>query len=194
VLLNIFKAGAMVQVASTSNPAYVNQPIDFTATITSQVPVLDGSEVDFFKGTTFIGSATTSSGAATLTGISFPSSGARTITANFSGDIYHNAGSGTLSQAVRRYPTTTVVESNLNPSNVGQTVTFTATVTSSGPVPTGSVQFFQNGSLVATVALSGGTTDFFENIQPIGNEDNYGKLPRGFSVRPEFFGTDHADR
>jgi len=53
--------------------------------------------------------------------------------------------------------TTTAVVSSLNPSLVGQSVTFTATVT--GTTPTGTVQFRDGGvSLGAPVALAGGGT------------------------------------
>jgi virginiamycin B lyase len=55
--------------------------------------------------------------------------------------------------------TTTGVVSSLNPSNVGQSVTFTATVTGSGP--TGRVQFKDGaGNLGAAVTLSGGSDRF----------------------------------
>jgi Bacterial Ig-like domain (group 3)/IPTL-CTERM motif len=50
--------------------------------------------------------------------------------------------------------TTTVVISSLNPSLVGQTVTFTATVT--GTTPTGTVQFFDGVVSLGTGTLAGG--------------------------------------
>jgi hypothetical protein len=52
--------------------------------------------------------------------------------------------------------TTTAVSSSVNPSDFGQSVTFTATVTASAGTPTGSVQFKDNGSnLGAAVSLNG---------------------------------------
>jgi Bacterial Ig-like domain (group 3)/FG-GAP-like repeat len=171
VLLNILKVGATVQVVSSINPALINQPFDVTATITSQVPIPDGSEVDFFSSGSLLGSGTTTSGVATVSGISFPTNGAHNITAKYAGDIYHNAGQATMTETVKRYPTTTTVISSLNPSNAGQNVTFTATVTSSGPsVPTGSIQFFQNGSLVGTVALSAGMANFSKTFTQSGTK------------------------
>ncbi|HYG80050.1 MAG TPA: Ig-like domain repeat protein, partial [Pyrinomonadaceae bacterium] len=53
--------------------------------------------------------------------------------------------------------TTTTVASNANPSVYGQTVTFTATVTSAGGTPTGTVQFFDGATSLGTSTLSGGT-------------------------------------
>ena len=52
----------------------------------------------------------------------------------------------------------TVVASNLNPSTVNQSVIFTATVSSSGGTPTGSVSFSDNGSPIGactSLALNG---------------------------------------
>jgi predicted outer membrane repeat protein len=57
-----------------------------------------------------------------------------------------------------KYDTTTSVASSLNPSIYSQAVTFTATVTSSVGTPTGSVQFYADGSPFGSpVTLSGGT-------------------------------------
>ena len=53
-------------------------------------------------------------------------------------------------------PTTTSVTSSVNPSNFGQSVTFTAVVASTGGTPTGTVQFKANGvDLGDPIALTG---------------------------------------
>jgi hypothetical protein len=52
--------------------------------------------------------------------------------------------------------TSTFVASSLNPSVYSQSVTFTATVTSSSGSPTGSVTFYDGASVLGTAALSGG--------------------------------------
>ena len=55
------------------------------------------------------------------------------------------------------FTTTTSVSSSVNPSEFGQSVTFTATVSSSGGAPTGSVQFKDGGAnLGAAQTLNGG--------------------------------------
>jgi Bacterial Ig-like domain (group 3)/Calx-beta domain len=59
---------------------------------------------------------------------------------NFSGS------SGTGPLTVAQAASTTAVSSSVNPSEFGQSVTFTATVTSSGGTPTGTVQFKDGGS------------------------------------------------
>ena len=54
--------------------------------------------------------------------------------------------------------TSTTLTSSQNPSLSGQSVTFTATVSSAGA--TGTVQFFDGNRSLGTVALSGGTATF----------------------------------
>jgi len=56
--------------------------------------------------------------------------------------------------------TSTAVTSSLNPSTYGQSVTFTATVTSSGGTPTGSVTFKNGSATLGTRALSSGKATF----------------------------------
>ena len=48
--------------------------------------------------------------------------------------------------------TTTTVTSSVNPSNLNQSVTFTATVTSTAGTPTGTVQFKDDGTNLGCAA------------------------------------------
>src|SRR2546421_384066 len=59
------------------------------------------------------------------------------------------------------FPSATTLISSLNPSALGQAVTFTATVTSSATgTPTGTVTFQDGASALGTGTLSGGTATF----------------------------------
>jgi hypothetical protein len=57
-------------------------------------------------------------------------------------------------------PTTTSLFSSLNPSTFGQSVTFTANVSSANGTPTGTVEFRDGGVLIGTATLSGGVATF----------------------------------
>jgi Zn-dependent metalloprotease len=57
-------------------------------------------------------------------------------------------------------PTTTTLTSSLNPSLVGQSVTFTATVSGSGGTPTGTVTFKDGATTLGSPALAGGVATF----------------------------------
>jgi hypothetical protein len=65
--------------------------------------------------------------------------------------------------------TTTALTSSLNPSQVGQSVTFTATVTSSSGTPTGSVTFLDGATVLGTAGLSGGVATFTTSTLTLGS-------------------------
>src|SRR5205814_1032967 len=68
----------------------------------------------------------------------------------------HTGSTGALTQMVNRASTTTAISSSVNPSTVGQSVVFTATVSSSAGVATGSVTFSDGSTVLGTVALFNG--------------------------------------
>ena len=117
--------------------------------------------VTFKAGTTILGQGTVSNGQATLN-YSFTSPGQTSIVAIYSGDsIFLPSGSVPLKQKVVKAPTTTTLTSDPNPSQVGQSVNFTATVAGQyGGTPTGSIKLRDNGRLLAEVPLSGGVASY----------------------------------
>jgi hypothetical protein len=100
VLLNLFTAATTTTVTSSLNPSQIGQSVTFTATITASSSVPNGSTVTFYEGTTEIGTKKTKNGVASLT-TSFPTEGKYTIKANYSGDAFHKASSGTVKQVVQ---------------------------------------------------------------------------------------------
>jgi autotransporter-associated beta strand protein len=120
-----------------------------TLGITSAVMVTNGGKLQL----DFAGGETNQVGGLVLNGVIQP------------GGVYSSttsptylAGAGSL--LVVAIGTTTTVSSSTNPSTVGQSVTFTATVApaSGSVVPTGSVQFKTNGvALGSPVAVTAGT-------------------------------------
>jgi large repetitive protein len=88
------------------------------------------------------------------------SAGTHNVTAQYNGDLrYSGSTSAPLSQTVV-FATSTSLSSSQNPSVLGASVTFTATVLNvpaGAPGPTGTVTFTDNGSPVGSpVSLSGG--------------------------------------
>ena len=143
--------------SSYPNGSYYGQSVTFTATVHASYGGTPTGSVDFYDETTSTDLTPTwvtlvSSGTAAATA-------AVTITAtaaltdlpvgNDSISAYYHptgqflASNNYLTQTVSIVPTTTTETSSLSPSCYGQSVTFTATVSSSDPdwTPTGSVEF-----------------------------------------------------
>jgi Big-like domain-containing protein len=92
--------------------------------------------------------------------------GTHSITATYNGSGTISASTSAVLPQVVLLATTTTQTSAPNPSVVGQNVTFTATVTSSGGTPQGSVAFYDSNTLLATIALNNGTAIYSTTSLP----------------------------
>lgn len=97
------------------------------------------------------------------------------ITASYSGDANFSPGNSSLIQFVHASGSTTALASSPNPSNVGQSVTFTATVAAAPPgsgTPTGQVTFQdQNNNVLAQAPLNGsGVVSFSTSGLALGSD------------------------
>jgi hypothetical protein len=129
-----------------------------------------------------IGSVALSSGQATLT-TSALTPGGHSITAVYGGDSNNNGStSSVLTQTINLSSTTTALASSKNPSDVGQPVTFTATVTSGGGTPPGSVTFTDGATTLGTVALSSGVATLTTAALTLGSHS----ITASFSGSPGF--------
>jgi Bacterial Ig-like domain (group 3) len=148
--------------SSAPNPSTYGQAVVFTATVNSSIGAPpDGETITFKKGTTILGTGTLTAGSASFTTSTLPV-GTNAIKAVYSGDSnFARSTSKAVSQVVSKATTTTALTSSLNPSNFGQSVTFTASVTPQfGGTVKGSVTFYDGATALKTVALSGGVAKF----------------------------------
>ena len=151
----VTNAPTTTTVASSGSPAFVGQPVTFTAAVTSSYGAIPNGElVTFYDSGTSIGTGNTQGGAANLTTSSL-AAGAHTITATYAGDSSYQAStSRAISQTISLNTTAILLTTNGNPAAYGLPVTFTATVSSvlsGGPTPTGTLTF-KNGTVVLGVA------------------------------------------
>ncbi|MGA9511869.1 MAG: Ig-like domain repeat protein [Candidatus Sulfotelmatobacter sp.] len=142
---------------SSVNPAGTGQSVTFTVTVTSEYGGAATGSVTFLSGSQTLGTATLSGNRATLT-TSFATAGNYSVSAKYNGDG-NNTGSTSpiLHQAILA-ATTIKLTSTLNPSLVGQSITFTATVSSTaGSPPNGeTVTFYNVSAVLGTAPLNGG--------------------------------------
>lgn len=158
-------------VTTSLNPSNVGQPVQMAATVTSAYGTPpDGGTVTFFNGSTVLGSASLTSGAALLTTSSLPA-GADTLKAVYAGSSTYSSSTGKFGQTVNGKATSTAIVSSLNSSIYGQSVTFKATVSSSYPgTPGGTITFFSGTTMLARVTMSSGAASLTISSLPAGTK------------------------
>jgi FtsP/CotA-like multicopper oxidase with cupredoxin domain len=154
----VLLVGAPTTTTLTSDvhPSTFGQNVTFTATVS---PALATGTVQFnIDGVNVGAPVALASGVATYA-TSTLAVGSHPVVATYNGVLPYGGSSGSLTQVVDQAPTTTTLTSSLNPSLLGQSVTFTATV--SPATATGTVQFNVDGANVgAAVALAAGVATF----------------------------------
>ncbi len=173
-----------VTLSSSQNPSAQGQPVTFTATVTGPAGTSPTGTVVFLDGLHLLGSGSISDTIAT-----YPTSalvtGTHSITARYHGDDnFSPATSQPLSQVVRAaqcLPATISISATPSPSTVGQTVSFTATVTwNDGGTPAGSVTISEtlaDGGVTtwgSASLLPNGTAVIPVNGLPLGTHTIYG--------------------
>jgi hypothetical protein len=99
VLLNITSIATTTTVTSSVNPSTINQPVTFTARVTSTKGVPPEETVAFFDGAAKIGASMTAGGVATFQ-TTFTVAKIHTIKAKFPGSPFFKASSGIVKQIV----------------------------------------------------------------------------------------------
>ena len=130
---------------STNNASTVfGQDVALTATIAPTQTGLTGN-VEFFDGGVSIGSATVGADGTATLHVTSLSVASHTITAVYDGDTTHVGSTSTgILQTVSTDNSSTGLGSSQEPSDFGETITLTATVTANSPgsgIPVGTVQF-----------------------------------------------------
>jgi predicted small lipoprotein YifL len=145
-------------VSSAGGPVTPGTLVTFTATLN---PAAATGTVSFYNnGILFTSGTVTLAAGQAAFGTTTLSAGANNITAVYSGDTnYLTSTSNTVVQSVTNASVTISVVSSLPTSTYGNSVTFTATVTGNGAVPTGTVTFKDGSTTLGNGTLSGGTSD-----------------------------------
>jgi hypothetical protein len=164
----VSQATTTTTLTSSLNPSIFGQSVAFTATVAPEFSGTPGGTVTFTDETGTLAKVTLGGGVAKYTA-KLPV-GTASITAVYNGgSSFTTSSSEALSQVVNQATTTTTLTSSLNPSNAGQSVTFTATVAPEFSVtPGGTVTFYNGATLLKAVTLSGGVAKFTTSALPSG--------------------------
>jgi hypothetical protein len=153
--ITVDQAATTTTVVSSGSPSVAGQSVTYTATVSVNSP---GSgtptgEVSFAEnGTTSCSNEPLSASSPYTATCTTPYTGATTdsVIASYGGDTnFSGSSSSSLSQQVNDAATTTTVAPSSSSVVVGQSVTYTATVTVNAPgtgTPTGDVSFAENGT------------------------------------------------
>lgn len=160
---------------SSANPSSPGQNVTFTATISISGGggVTPDGTVTFTDGAAILGTVALDPAGTASYSTPFSTVGVHPITATYNGDTSQQilgSSSSPLSQDVQGASNISVVSSSPT-SNYGVSVTFTATVASSGSTAaTGTVNFLDNGTKIGSGTLAGspGTATFAISTLPVG--------------------------
>ncbi len=157
------KGTSTVAMSSSANPSTVGAAVTLSVTVSSTGGTPTGT-VTFKDGTTTLATVTLANGTASFSTTSL-TAGSHVLTAAYSGNGNIQGGVSVplveqINQSTATLVSTTTVTASPNPSNSGQSVTFTATVAGSGGSPTGSVAFTDGATALGGVALTNGSASF----------------------------------
>ncbi len=143
------------------SPSLYGQSVTFSAAVTARYATPVGP-VAFYDGVTPIGTGALDASAVAAVSVSTLTVGTHSITATYAGTPNFNGSSSTSVKQVVVLPpaapvgTATLLTSSLNPSVLGQSVTFTASVATTGAfvqIPAGTVTFLDGTSVLGTATL-----------------------------------------
>jgi hypothetical protein len=149
--INIHKAAAVASVASNKNPSTFGDTLTFTAQVS---PATATGVVQFrIDGNNFGAPVALTNGIATSGATASLTAGSHSVTAVYGGDNNFAGNAGSLTQVVNQAASSTALVSSVNLSIFGQAVVFTATVTSTGGTPTGTVTFKDGSVTIESTGL-----------------------------------------
>lgn len=145
------RATPSITLGSSLNPATAGQAVTFTGVVSGASGTPTGTIVFRDNGVAISGCAGLAMTSGRAACSPMLSAGTHQITAVYSGDATYNAiTSSTLPQVMNGATPTVSLATSRNPSNVGDSVSFSASVSGSSGTPTGSVNF-----LDGTTSISG---------------------------------------
>jgi uncharacterized repeat protein (TIGR03803 family) len=169
--VNVPSTWTTTTLTSLLNPSTYGQGVTFNAVVTSSLGAPpDGETVTFMKGAMVLGTGILSGGGASFTSTTLAAA-TDSISAMYGGDSkFGYSTSNTVKQVVNKATTMTTLSSSRNPSNFGQSVTFTASVTPqfSGTVQ-GSVTFYDGTTALKIVSLSGEVARYTTSMLTVGS-------------------------
>jgi hypothetical protein len=157
----VFPAPTATTLDSSVNPSTYGQPVTFTAIVAASGGGIPGGQVNFHDGA-FLVHGELEGGVATYTPHKL-NVGTTAIIGDYDPDGRKGfiPSSNAVTQVVNQASTTATIFSSLNPSNTGQSLTFTATITGQfGGTVAGKVTFMDGTTVLGTADISRGSAKY----------------------------------
>jgi len=153
-------ATTSTSVVSSLNPSIFGQSVTLTATVSSPSGTPTG-KVTFMNGSATLHTVTLKDSVASFTTTTL-GAGTKSLTAVYQGSVsFAGSTSPVLSQVVNKATSTVTLTSSQNPSTLGESVTFTATVAPEfSGTPKGKVTFKEGSTVLDAVTLTDGVATF----------------------------------
>ena len=173
------KIATSTVVVSSTSAANAGATVTFTVTVTAATSTtpnlpITGS-VSLMDGTTVVGTGTVSplgSGPATASvviPVTSLGAGGHTITAVYAGDTnYTGSNSGSIPETISLASSSALLAASSTTPIATTPVTLTATLTSNGGTPTGSVSFLDGGTAIGTGVLAKGVATLTTSTLAVG--------------------------
>ena len=135
-------------ITPSKTTSYYGTPLQFNATVGSAEPGVPTGTVSFSSGGGFLGQASLGPNGQTIDGPSGVVDVGGTVTASYSGDSAFAPSDATFEPNITPDSTAVALATSANPAQPNSDVTLTATVSdkTASVIPTGTVQFFVNGT------------------------------------------------
>ena len=169
VLIYVSPYQPTLTLISALNPSLLNQLVTFTATIGTKFGTPPGN-LTFTDNENFLGTAPIGPNGVATFATSLLPAGSDDIEAAYGGNGTYGGVQASITQTVlNNLPVTEILTSSVNPSLRNQAVTFTATVSSTYGVPTGTIAFSDGTTPLATVTLTNGVAKITTGTLAIGS-------------------------
>jgi large repetitive protein len=150
----IEKTTTTTTLTSTSSTISQGSSVQFAAQVSSNAGI-PGGTIQFFDGTTLLGTGTVNAAGVAVFTISSLLVGQHNIVAVYSGDANDSPSTSTSVTQIVQPITIVGLTSNHNPASTGAAVTFTAGVSGANTIPTGTVTFKDGSSIIGVSTLNG---------------------------------------
>lgn len=191
-------AGVAVDLTSSDASSDYGQAVTFEAEVSSLaegVEVPSGFVQFRVDGVALGGAVELVDGAASSPSVSDLAPGNHTVTATYSGDVFYNSETVTISQAVAKIATTTTLSATPSSTSFGQAVTLTATVapgTTGFGAPVGTVSFVEGSTTLATVPVAPDGSNGIASFTTTGLGGGVHPIKAVYSGSPIFAGSESS--